>query len=159
MIIPRFKKNRRDFNKMEIIHQLGINQTALIQFGIFICMFFFLNIYLFTPFYTALEEREKRTLGGEDLALEYQKKSTELHSEYQTKAKEVSKQIKDIYDAHRNDAVKEYDAIVSKAKDEASQLLEAKAKSISQAIQAASAALSAETSSVAMAITQKLLGK
>ena len=60
---------------MEIIQQLGINGTALIQFGIFICAFFFLNLYLFTPYYKALEERENRTLGGEDLALEFQKKS------------------------------------------------------------------------------------
>src|SRR5437868_3934824 len=107
---------------MEIIHQLGINQTALIQFAIFICMFFFLNLYVFTPYYKALEERENRTMGGEDLAIEFQKKSTELHSEYQIKAKEVSKKIKDIYDAHRNDAVKEYDLIVGKARQEAGSL-------------------------------------
>ncbi|MBK9324655.1 MAG: ATP synthase F0 subunit B [Bdellovibrionaceae bacterium] len=144
---------------MEIIHQLGINQTALIQFAIFVCMFFFLNIYLFTPYYLALKERETRTLGGEDLALELQKKSTELHSEYQVKAKEVSKQIKEIYDSHRNDAVKEYDLIVGKAREEAAELLEKNNKTIGQAIQAVAASLGAETTTVSMVITQKLLGK
>lgn len=144
---------------MEIIHQLGINQTALIQFVIFVCMFFFLNIYLFTPYYLALKERETRTLGGEDLALELQKKSTELHSEYQVKAKEVSKQIKEIYDSHRNDAVKEYDLIVGKAREEAAELLEKNNKTIGQAIQAVAASLGAETTTVSMVITQKLLGK
>jgi F-type H+-transporting ATPase subunit b len=144
---------------MEIIHQLGINQTAIVQFAIFICMFFVLSLYLFTPYYKALEERENRTLGGEDLALEFQKKSTELHSEYQMKAKEVTKKIKDIYDAHRGDAVKEYDVIVGKAREEAGVLLDSNNKKITQAIQSTAATLRTETSSVAMAITQKLLGK
>jgi F-type H+-transporting ATPase subunit b len=144
---------------MEIIQQLGINGTALIQFGIFICAFFFLNLYLFTPYYKALEEREKRTLGGEDLAQEFQKKSTELHSEYQTKAKEVTKKIKDIYDAHRTDALKEFDALVGKARTEAAILLEANNQKIAQSIQATAAALRAETTNVSVAITQKLLGK
>ncbi|HEY8270053.1 MAG TPA: ATP synthase F0 subunit B [Pseudobdellovibrionaceae bacterium] len=144
---------------MEIIHQLGINGTVFIQFGIFICAFFFLNLYVFTPYYKALEEREKRTLGGEDLAQEFQKKSTELHSEYQTKAKEVTKKIKDIYDSHRLDALKEFDSLVSKARSEAHTLLEANNRQIIQSIQATSAALRAETTSVSVAITQKLLGK
>lgn len=144
---------------MEIIHQLGINGTVLIQFGIFICTFIFLNLYLFTPYYKAKEAREKRTLGGEDLALEFQKKSTELHSEYQIKAKEVTKKIKDIYGAHRSDALKEYDALVSKARTDAATLLETNNANISKAIQATSAALRSETTNISVAITQKLLGK
>lgn len=144
---------------MEIIQQLGINGTALIQFGIFICAFFFLNLYLFTPYYKALEERENRTLGGEDLALELQKKSTDLHSEYQTKAKEVAKKIKDIYDHQRGDAAKDYEALVGKARAEATSLLEANNQKIAHSIQATSAALRSETTNVSIAITQKLLGK
>jgi len=144
---------------MEIIHQLGINQTAFVQFAIFIGIFFFLNLYVFTPYYKALEEREKRTQGGEDLALEFHKKTTELHSEYQLKAKEVTSKIKSIYDAHRNDAAKEYDLIVGKARAEATGLLESNDKKIAQAIQSTATALKAETTNVAVAITQKLLGK
>lgn len=144
---------------MGIIHQLGINGTVFIQFGIFICTFFFLNLYVFTPYYKALEEREKRTLGGEDLAQELQKKSTELHSEYQMKAKEVTKKIKDIYDSHRLDALKEFDVLVGKARSEAHALLEANNQKIAQSIQATSAALRTETTNVSVAITQKLLGK
>lgn len=144
---------------MEIIQQLGINGTALIQFGIFICIFFFLNLYLFTPYYKALEERENRTLGGEDLAQEFLKKSTELQSEYQSKAKEVAKKIKDIYDSLRADANKEHEALLNKARSEASSLLEANNQKIAQSIQATTAALRSETTNVSVAITQKLLGK
>ena len=144
---------------MEIIQQLGINGTALIQFGIFICIFFFLNLYLFKPYYKALEERENRTLGGEDLALEIHQKTTELHSEYQTKAKSVSQKIKTIYDAQRSDALKEYDNIVSQARQQSTALLEANNTQIAQSIQATASQLKAETSQVALAITKKLLGK
>jgi len=144
---------------MDIIQQLGINGAAAIQFGIFICTFFFLNLYVFTPYYKAHEEREKRTLGGEDLAQEFQKKSTELHSEYQVKAKEVTKKIKDIYDAHRSDALKEHDALVGKARADAASLLETNNQKIAQAVQATTAALRAEATNISVAITQKLLGK
>ncbi len=144
---------------MEIIHQLGINGTAIVQFGIFICAFFFLNLYVFTPYYKAFAERENRTFGGEDLAQEFQKKSTELHSEYQTKAKEVTKKIKEVYDAHRSDALKEYDILVVGARAEAQSFLEANNQKIAQSIQATAAALRAETTNIAIVITQKLLGK
>jgi len=144
---------------MEIIHQLGINSTAFIQFGIFIAIFFFLNIYVFTPYYKALEAREQRTVGGEELAQEFHKKSIEITSEYQIKAKEVSKKIKEIYDAHRSDALREYDAIVSIARREAASLLETNQQKISKAIQITGAALKGETTNVAVVITQKLLGK
>jgi F-type H+-transporting ATPase subunit b len=144
---------------MDIIQQLGINGAAGIQFCIFIVAFFFLNLFVFTPYYKAHEEREKRTLGGEDLAQEFQKKSTELHSEYQVKAKEVTQKIKEIYDAHRGDALKEYDALVGKARSEATSLLEANNQKIAQSIQATASALRAETTNVSVAITQKLLGK
>lgn len=144
---------------MEIIQQLGINGTALIQFGIFICIFFFLNLYLFKPYYKAFEERENRTLGSEDLALEIHQKTTELHSEYQTKAKSVSQKIKTIYDAQRTDALKEYDSIVNQARQQSTALLESNNAQIAQSIQATASQLQAETSQVAMAITRKLLGK
>lgn len=144
---------------MEIIQQLGINGTALIQFGIFICAFFFLNLYLFTPYYKALEERENRTLGGEDLAIELQKKSASLQDDYQAKAKAQAKTIKEIYDEQRAGAVKEYESLVGKARAEAAALLETNSQKIAQSIQATSAALKAETTNISVAITQKLLGK
>lgn len=144
---------------MEIIQQLGINGTALIQFGIFICIFFFLNLYLFKPYYKALEERENRTLGSEDLALEIQQKTTELSSQYQVKAKSVSQKIKTIYDAQRSDALKEYDTIVGQARQQSAALLESNSQQIAQSIQATAAQLQSETHQVATAITRKLLGK
>ncbi|RYZ85581.1 MAG: hypothetical protein EOP04_15640 [Proteobacteria bacterium] len=144
---------------MEIIHQLGINQSAFIQFAIFISIFFFLNAYVFTPYYKALEERENRTSGGEDLAAEFQKKTTDLQTEYQAKAKDLSAKIKSIYDAQRAEAAKEYEVIVTKARGEATGLLETNDRAIAQSIQSTAAALKAETTNVAVAITQKLLGK
>lgn len=144
---------------MEIIQQLGINGAVFAQFGIFVVTFFFLNLYVFTPYYKAHEEREKRTLGGEDLAQEFQKKSTDLYSEYQSKAKDVAKKIKDIYDAYRGEALKEQEAVLTKARVESTTLLEANNQKIAQSIQATTAALRTETTNVSVAITQKLLGK
>lgn len=144
---------------MEIIRQLGINETALIQFGIFVCIFFFLNLFLFKPYYKAFEERENRTLGGEDLALEIQQKTIELTSQYQIKAKSLAQKIKAIYDSHRSDALKEYDLIIGKARQQTHSLLESNSQQISQSIQATEGQLRLEAGKVASAITQKMLGK
>lgn len=144
---------------MEIIHQLGINGTVFIQFAIFICTFLFLNLYVFKPYYAAVEAREKSTTGAEDMATEILKKTTELHSEYEIRAREVSQKIKEIYEQQKGIASKECDAIVGKARTEATTMLEQNNRQISQAVQAAAAVLKSETSSVALAITHKLLGK
>ncbi|WII73029.1 ATP synthase F0 subunit B [Bdellovibrio sp. 22V] len=142
---------------MDIFGQLGINTTAAFQFVLFAIALIFLSKVVFAPYAHALEERQRRTKGGEDLALEFQNKSVELQSEYETKTRELNSQIKGIVDAAKSQANKEYETLVAKARAESEKMVQDNRNKITTAIQSAAADLKSQTNAVAMAITTKLL--
>ncbi|MDG0814943.1 ATP synthase F0 subunit B [Bdellovibrio svalbardensis] len=144
---------------MDIFGQLGINSTAGIQFVLFAIALLFLNKVVFTPYAHALEERERKTKGGEDLALEYQAKSIELHTQYEAKARELNLEIKTIIDASKSEANKKYEIVVSTTRAEAEKNISENRKKVSAAVQTAAQELKSQTQAVALAITSKLLGK
>lgn len=144
---------------MSLLHALGINQLAILQFCIFVIIFSFLTFYVFVPFARANEERQKRTKGGESLAEEYHQKAVELNSQYQDKAREVNSHIHTIFQKNKSAAAAEYDLIVGKARGEASEVVEKNRQRITQSVAAAREELRAQTTTVALAITNKLLGK
>lgn len=144
---------------MSLIHALGINEFAAVQFVIFILIFMFLTNYVFKPYVAAFEQRQNRTKGGEVLAEEFQQKTTELHSDYETRARLLNSHIHEIFAKHRAEALAEYDRIVGKARQEATALIEKNRTTISSAVTSASGELKSQTPQVALAITNKLLGK
>lgn len=144
---------------LQICKQIGINQTAFIQFAIFILTIGFLRYVVFGPYTNAMGERKHRTKGGEDLAVEIHKKAGELHAEYELKAKEINSQIKEIYDHSRASAMKEYDSIVQNARNEANALIEKNRLELQNKIKATAEQLKSQTSAVALVITNKLLNK
>lgn len=144
---------------LQICKQIGINQTAFIQFAIFILTISFLRYVVFGPYTKAMSERKHRTKGGEDLAVEIHKKAGELHAEYELKAKEINSQIKEIYDHSRTVAMKDYDLIVEKARNEANALIEKNRTELENKIRSTAEQLKTQTSTVALVITNKLLNK
>lgn len=144
---------------MDIFGQLGINITAIYQFVFFAIALIFLSKVVFAPYSHALEERQRRTKGGEDLALEYQNKSIELQTSYEEKTRDLSAQIKSIVDSAKGQATKEYETLVAQSRTQADKLVLDNRTKISSAVQAAAGELKTQTNSVAMAITHKLLGK
>lgn len=144
---------------MDIFGQLGINPTAGIQFVFFAIALLFLTKFVFAPYAHAHEERERRTKGGEELALEYHAKAIELQSEYETKIRHLNADMKTLVDASKSEANKHYENAVSKSREEADKLVAENRKKIAQEIEAASIELKSQTQTVALAITNKLLGK
>lgn len=142
---------------MDIFGQLGINTTAAFQFVFFAITLAFLTKVVFTPYAHALEERQKRTKGGEDLALEYQHKSISLHAEYETKIRDLNSQIKSIVDAAKTQVNKDYEALVANARQESEKLVHDNRAKVSTAVQQAAADLKSQTTAIALAITNKLL--
>lgn len=144
---------------MDLLSSLGITPVAGFQFLIFVGLLTFLSLYVFSPYVHAFEERQKRTKGGEVLAEEYQHKTTELQSAYQDKAREVHGHISAIFQRNRSEALADYDKIVNQAKKEAQSLIENNRQGIAKVVQQTSDDLRSQTTSVALAITNKLLGK
>ncbi|MFP5518376.1 MAG: ATP synthase F0 subunit B [Bdellovibrionia bacterium] len=144
---------------MEILQQIGINHTALFQFVIFTITLIFLSNVVFKPYAKALEQREQKTKGGEDLAVELQKQAAELQKDYEVKVKDLTEKMKNIFETHKSSAQKDSEVLVTAARKQAEQTVEENRKVISTAVSQASNDLKAQTPQVAMMITQKLIGK
>ncbi len=144
---------------MAVLEQLGINQTVYIQFFIFLIAFITLSQVVFAPYAKALTEREARTKGGEELAGELQKQSVELKTQYEAKARKVSGDIKTIFDSYRDQANREYEQIISKARAESQRLVEEARLRVSIETAEAAKKLREDLPKIASAITSKLLAK
>ncbi len=144
---------------MSLLQQLGINETVFIQFFLYIGIFSFLALYVFTPYAKAAAEREFRTKGTEELVVEYQRKSTELHSQYEAKVREIHHHVQEIYRQLKQEATVEYEKIIGQARAEAHQSLEASRKSLQTALASTTEELYSQTTNLSMAITNKILGK
>lgn len=144
---------------MDILAQLGINITAVYQFVLFTITMIFLSKFVFTPYAHALEERENRTKGGEDLALEFHNKAAQLQSEYETKLVSLNKEMKEIIDASKAEANKSFELVVSDARKNADQMVADNKTKIVNSVKQVEAELKSETNSAALLITNKLLGK
>ncbi len=144
---------------MAIVQALGLNGSLLIQFAIFAFAIVYLSYVVFVPYLAALQKREEQTKGGEELAVEILKQSDELKAQYETKARQISSEIKTIFDEHRDQANKEYNSILLKARAESTKQIElARAQVIAELV-VATKEIKNEVSIVAGIISQKMLAK
>jgi F-type H+-transporting ATPase subunit b len=142
---------------MALLDQLGINITTVYLFVIFTVAFIGLRFMVFQPYFDALAEREKRTKGGEELAKDLLVKATDLQSKYEDRARSISTEIKNIFDAEKSAAAAVYEKTVTAAKIETEKQVEEMKKKISETVKTASEQMKSETPNVAAAITQKML--
>ena len=144
---------------MSIIQQLGINESALYQFLIFGFAFISLWAFAFGPYTKALQAREARTQGGEDVAAELHRQASELRKQYESKAKQVGGEVKTIFDSYRDEANKEYSEIVAKARLESQKLIEETRAKVSLEVVEAETRLKDQVPEVVAAINSKLLSR
>jgi F-type H+-transporting ATPase subunit b len=104
---------------MEILLQLGANETAYIQFVLFLVSIGFLTIYVYAPYFKAYDERLNRTKGADTVAKEAADEAKSLALIFQTKARETNDKIKNIFDLKRVEAGRLSAEILSEAKSTA----------------------------------------
>ncbi|MGE3759190.1 MAG: hypothetical protein AB7H97_15610, partial [Pseudobdellovibrionaceae bacterium] len=138
---------------------LGINSTVFIQFAIFLVTFLFLKEFVFEAYNKALEQRTHRTKGGEELALDIQKETESLKTQFEIKAREINSEITKVFDKHRTESSKEVDKVVGSARAEANALIEASRERISKEVSTAKESMNNEVPKLAEAMTARLLGR
>lgn len=143
---------------MAILLQLGANQTAFIQFVIFIISISFLTIFVYGPFFRAYDQRLQQTKGADQVATEAQEEAKKLETIYQIRAREINEKIKNIFDSSRVQALAAATAVINDAKASAISLTE-KAR-IEISIQKTSAEKDVKNISQVLAteITNKITG-
>ncbi|NQY99165.1 MAG: ATP synthase F0 subunit B [Bdellovibrionales bacterium] len=144
---------------MEIFATLGINQTVFIQFGIFMIVYLVLSNMLFKPYLAAFTKRKEQTVGKTDLAERFIKETEELEAEFATKAREMNKQTKEIFDSSRTEALKKYDDVVLEARGKANKILDAARTEIETQVSAARQQLDSEIPAVTQTINAQIVGK
>ncbi len=144
---------------MEIFRQLGVDSTLWIHLACFLVSYVFLSQLIMKPYLRAFEEREKRTVGSEETAVRLVEEANDLQTQYALKARELNTQMTSFYNDARQAAQKQSESIVSKARDQATALLQGNREQISSEVQKAQKTLSAEIPAVGAAIASKLAGK
>lgn len=144
---------------MAVLHALGIDSTVLYQFIIATLCFFALSTLVFGPYTQALFEREKRTKGGEEEAVELTKQAAEMRAYYEQKAREINGKIKTIFDASREESSKEHEVLVSKARAESQKVIDDTRARVTAEVAQAAQKMKDEVPLLAQAMTSQLLSK
>ena len=143
---------------MEILLQLGANETAFIQFVLFIITISFLTVVIYGPFFKAYDQRLKLTKGAETVATETQEEAKKLDQIYQVRAREINDKIKSVFDDSRKEAGETSTTIINQAKEAATASTEKARAQILAQKQNAEAMAKTISDDVATEITKKLTG-
>lgn len=103
---------------LQILLQLGANETVFIQFGLFVVTISFLTVVVYGPFFKAYDQRMNQTKGADQVADETQNEAKKLEVIYQSKAREINEKIKSIYEDVRKGALDQVSKVVNTGKTE-----------------------------------------
>lgn len=109
---------------MQILLQLGANNTAYIQLLLFIISITVLTVFVFGPFFKAYDARSKQTRGAEQIAGETQDEAKKLESVYKARAREINEKITTKFELAKKEAASSSETVLSQAKKEAAVSLE-----------------------------------
>ena len=143
---------------MEILLQLGANETAFMQFVLFVVAISFLTVVVFGPFFKAYDQRHKLTKGAEQVANDAQDEAKKLVQIYQLKAREINDKIKNIFDGSRQEAVQSTSILIDTAKTEVAKTTETALSQIQTQKQNAGQQAKTISLEVSDEITKKLMG-
>jgi F0F1-type ATP synthase membrane subunit b/b' len=144
---------------MDILRSLGVDWTLFVHLACFGISYVFLTKFILKPYLAAHREREKRTIGNEDMALRLVEEATKLQSRYENEARTLNHKIKGYYDESRAQAVAQYERLVSSARADANQVTKATQTEIEKEVSNAKKALVSEIPAVSAAIATQLAGK
>ncbi|MBC7421071.1 MAG: hypothetical protein H7328_10120 [Bdellovibrio sp.] len=101
---------------MEILQQLGANETAFIQFILFVVSITFLTVVIFNPFFKAYDQRLKQTKGADQVASETQDEAKKLEQIYQSRAREINDKLNAVFSTLKHEANDSASKILNDAK-------------------------------------------
>ena len=143
---------------LQILLQLGANETVFIQFSLFVVTILFLTVVVYGPFFKAYDQRMNQTKGADQVADETQNEAKKLEVIYQSKAREINEKIKSIYENIRKGAVDQVSQVVSAGKTEVTDKADQARAQIQTQKNNAEKDLALVSQEVATEISKKLTG-
>ena len=143
---------------LKILLQLGANQTAFIQFGVFIIAISFLTVVVYGPFFKAWDQRLQQTKGADQVAYETQDEAKKMELIFQSKAREVNEKIKTIFDSARKTTGEKVNEILSAGKTDMNNQIEKARTQVEAQKASAQKEIPAISADIATEISKKLSG-
>jgi len=143
----------------EILQQLGLNSTLVVQAGLFVITVTFLRYFVFSSYVAANEERVLRTSGSETATEELATKLTQLEIQYEVKAKDLNENVSQIFTKQKTLAAVEGDRLIQEARSQYLTSSEQIKRSVQEELNKAKTQLPTEAKGIAAMMVQKLLAK
>lgn len=144
---------------INILKSLGLNETVIPQFIIFIITFIFLNYFVFNKYLAAYEERRRRTVDSKDVDGELQSEIDKEEAKYAKEAKDINEQISAVFETRRKEAQAYSQSAMATAHTEQQQKLTTGKQSIEDAVATARAQLKSSVTEIGQLIKQRLLNR
>jgi F-type H+-transporting ATPase subunit b len=144
---------------LEILGQLGLDQTVWIQLGFFILSYLFLSRFLFKPYLRNLKYRKKNTGGALNEAAQLATITERLAIDYQGKMKKQNEVADQEYSKLKSAGAKEEEKLVSEARIRANKLLDETKKKISSEVTKTKEELRTQIPQISGLIASRLLGR
>jgi F0F1-type ATP synthase membrane subunit b/b' len=143
----------------DILEQLELNQTFLIQFAIFAVLFVILANLFFKPFMRLFAIRHKRTIEDREAAEKMMAEANARFDEYRKKLHEERLLAKKEFEAITTAARKEEAVILSHAREEAKKITQEANDSIAKQRENLKKQIEADIESLANGISERLLSR
>lgn len=143
---------------MEILLQLGANETVFVQFFIFVISITFLTVFVYGPYFKAYDLRLKQTKGADQVAFETQEEAKKIESIYQLRAREINEKINTIFENSKKQANDSSAIVINQAKEVTVGLTESARKEINEQRINAEKNILSISQEVANEISKKLTG-
>ena len=144
---------------IEILTSLGINETVYYQFGIFFIAYISMSYIVFKPYLRAFQERQSRTIGGQQQASEFLQEAEAKEEQYKSAAKKLNIQIKEIFGLVNGQAKLESDQIISATKLEIEKDNEQSRQELEVAVIAARKEMDQFVPEISQNIQKKFIGQ
>lgn len=143
----------------EILEQLELNSTFLIEFAIFAVLFLVLANLFFKPFMRLFDLRHKRTIEDRESAEKMMAEADARYGEYRDRLHKERQAAKSEFEAIVTAARKEEAAILSHAREEAKKITQEANDSIAKQREQLKKQIESDIESLANGISERLLSR
>jgi F0F1-type ATP synthase membrane subunit b/b' len=143
----------------DILEQLELNKTFLIQFAIFGVLFLFLANVYFKPFMKLFDIRHKRTVEDREAAEKMVVEADARFEEYKKRIHEERVSAKKEFEEMVSAARKEEASILAHAREEAKKITQEASDSIAKQREQLKKQIEVDVESLATGISERLLAK
>lgn len=144
---------------MQLLYDLGLNQTVWIQLIFFLTTYVFLSRFLFRPYMRNLEYRKQNTHGNIGAVEVIRKEIQALEQNFQAEAVKQNQVTSELFGKVRKEAQSDHEARLTEAKAEASKLMTETRKKVQGEVEKARVSLKDQLPKLSAEIAGKVLGR